>query len=109
MSRRPLLALVLAAGLTLASFAVPARARVTYAEIMGCERGCEVAAAGFPLPFVADYPGLSVAHTVWWGGVLLGEDRVLPGPLAGSFAFWLAVSWLGVWLGGRAARRSRAG
>ena len=83
---------------------------MVYPDIMGCETGCEVVAAGFPVPYVADYPGFSPGNSV---GLLeafvFGMDRVLWGPLALSFAFWLAVAALvaGVWGRGVGVRASR--
>lgn len=102
--RRALLTAALAFGLTLASLVVPGRVTMTYGEIMGCEQGCDVVAAGFPFAFVVDYPGISVVGSVSWSGALLGEDKLLPGRLAASFAFWLAVGVVLV----RASERLRA-
>ena len=45
-----LIALVLT-GLTLL---VPTQTHIVRADIMGCEQGCPVAAAGFPMPFLVD-------------------------------------------------------
>lgn len=45
-----LIALVLT-GLTLL---VPTQTQIVRADTMGCEQGCLVAAAGFPMPFLVD-------------------------------------------------------
>ena len=52
---------------------------MSYPEIMGCERACEVATVGFPVTFILDYPGLSPAGSVDLVGAVLGLDRVLWG------------------------------
>jgi len=83
--------------LTLASTVVPGHTRMSYPDIMGCERTCEVTAAGLPLPFIADYPGLSPANSASLTGAIFGLDRVLWGRSVGALAFWLVVSAAGVW------------
>ena len=72
----------------------PRRITVKYADIMGCEEGCEVAAAGFPDHIIAHYPGLSPVGSADLTGALLGIDRILWGRAAAAFAFWAAVSLL---------------
>ena len=81
---------------------------MTYPDILGCERACEVAAAGLPVPFIADYPGLSPVNSADLVGALLGLDRVLWGRAATALAFWGAVSVLVVWAAGRVRARRRA-
>ena len=49
--------LVLAVGVTLASSGISRTVSATVPGIMGCEKSCQVAAAGWPLPYVIDYPG----------------------------------------------------
>ena len=98
LNRRSLLAVaVLGASLTALSFNVDGHATVVYSDIMGCESGCEQPAAGWPVPFVVDYPGLSPSGSVgglWevWSGI----DKVFWGRLAASFAFWLAAAAVAV-------------
>jgi hypothetical protein len=59
---------------------------------MGCETGCEVAAAGWPAPYLVDYPGISVVGTANLSGALLGEDKFHLLPFALTFLFWTALS-----------------
>jgi hypothetical protein len=73
---------------TLISTVVPGSARVTYPDIMGCEFGCEVAAVGFPFPFIIDYPGISPGHSADLTGALLGVDQVNWGRAAATFSVW---------------------
>jgi hypothetical protein len=82
---------VSAACATLASTAWNGTTDATYAEIMGCENSCKVAAAGWPVPFIADYPGLSPAGSASLFGAAMGEDIVQPLPLAASLLFWLVI------------------
>lgn len=99
LNRRSLLAVaVLGVALTVLSFNVDGHATVTYGDIMGCESGCEQPAAGWPVPFVVDYPGLSPSGSVggFWE-IWFGIDKVFWGRLAASFAFWLAVSAAVMW------------
>ena len=72
--------LVLSGGLMLAllSSAKAGSASATYSEIMGCEQSCEVAAGGWPVPYLVDYPGISVVGSVDLMGGLLGEDHFRP-------------------------------
>ena len=85
--------LALASALTLLSTLQPAEGQATYSEIMGCEQSCRVAAAGWPFPYLVDYPGLSVAGSADLVGALLGEDRWRLVPLALTFLFWAAVAF----------------
>ena len=77
--------------LALASSIHAGRARAVYAEIMGCEVGCEVAAAGWPMPYLVDYPGISVVGSVDLFGALMGEDKFHLLPFAGTALFWTAA------------------
>jgi hypothetical protein len=68
---------------------------------MGCEAGCEVAAAGWPAPYVVDYPGISVVGSADLLGALVGEDKFRLLPFLMGVLFWsllAAVSRL-LWLG----------
>jgi hypothetical protein len=98
--------LVPACGVVLAllSSAQPGRARATYSEIMGCERSCEVAAAGWPMPYLIDYPGISVVGSANLSGALLGEDHFRWGAFALTWLFWTAVSTAFLFLWRRVTR-----
>ena len=97
----------LAAVLVAASVHMPGRVTVVYDDVDGCQHGCEVAAGGWPLAFVADYPGLSVADDVSLWGVADGSDRLLAGRAAVAAMFWFAVSAAAL-TAVRRARRSLA-
>jgi hypothetical protein len=90
------LAIATGLALTLLSTGMAGKARATYSEIMGCETGCEVAAAGWPVPFLVDYPGLSVTGAANLLGALAGEDHFRLLPFCLSLLFWIAVAALGV-------------
>ncbi len=96
----------LAASLTLASVAIPGRVTVRYADIEGCAQGCDVAAGGFPVPLIADYPGISPVGSVDGSGALVGMDVVSWGRFAGTFGVWLALS-VAVWSPGAVRSRGR--
>jgi hypothetical protein len=90
---------------TLASSVVGGTVSATYPDIMGCESGCMVAAGGWPVPYLVDYPGISPVGSVALTDALLGIDTIRPAGLAATFVFWLAASALAVWLPVRARRR----
>ena len=88
--RRCLLAALVALCLTLATSARQIDTMARYPDIMGCEAACEVAAAGWPFPYLVDYPGLSPVGSVSLIGALLGMDILRPGALAATFLCWWA-------------------
>jgi hypothetical protein len=65
-----------------------------------------VIVAGWPLPFIYDKPGLSVANSVAWSGAMLGEDQFRPWPFLGNVAIYFVVFWL-IRIVVRSAHRSR--
>lgn len=87
-------AAVVALGLaaTLASSAVRQQTVARYADIDGCVSGCEVVAAGWPLPYIVDHPGLSPAREASLAGAVLGVDRWRPEALALDLALWTALA-----------------
>lgn len=84
---------VVAVTLTVLSTAVPGTITAVYPDITGCEAGCEVAAAGFPIPFVADYPAVSPAASATAAGALLGVDQVHWLRAIATFAAWVAFAF----------------
>ncbi len=90
--------------LTTLSGWVPRQVTTRYPDIMGCERGCQVAAGGWPVPFVVDYPGISPVGSVSISGGLMGEDRMRWGAFAASWALWLSVGGLAIGVVGRSRR-----
>lgn len=93
------------AALALASSAVPGTAWATYSEIMGCEQGCRVAAAGWPFPYLVDYPGISVVGSADLSGALVGEDHFLLLPFGLTLGCWLAAAFAALLLWRRARGR----
>ena len=75
--------------------------------VMGCEDGCGVVAAGWPVPFVVDDPALSPVHSVSLIGVLDGTDEVRWSSLAVTLGFWLAVGVVVSEFAWRAVGRTR--
>lgn len=78
--------------LALLSSLVPGAVSATYSEIMGCELSCRVAAAGWPFPYLVDYPGISVVGSADLSGALVGEDHFQLLPFCLTLAFWLAAA-----------------
>lgn len=68
------------------------RSEATYSEIMGCELSCDVAAAGWPAPYLIDYPGISVVGSANLSGALLGEDHFRLLPFLLTLLFWTAAA-----------------
>ena len=89
--KRAMLLLGAALLLALLSSAKAGRVWATYSEIMGCEERCDVAAAGWPAPYLVDYPGISVANSADLTGALVGEDKFRLAPFLLTTLFWLAV------------------
>jgi hypothetical protein len=69
--------LVLATLATLASSAKRGHATVNYPDVEACSAGCTVAAAGWPFPYLADYPGQSPAGRTSLAEAITGNDHVL--------------------------------
>jgi hypothetical protein len=78
--------------LTLLSSAKGGETSATYSEIMGCEQSCPVAAAGWPFPYLVDYPGISVVGSADLSGALVGEDKFRLLPFVLTLAFWTAAA-----------------
>jgi hypothetical protein len=78
----------------LSSFLSKSRAMATYPDIMGCEVSCDVAAAGWPLAFLRDYPGMSVVNRVDLVEVLLAADKLSWPAFLGNTLIWSAAVWL---------------
>jgi hypothetical protein len=98
--------LVAGSGLALLTTLAPSRqALASFPEIMGCETACPVAAAGWPLVFLRDYPGMSVVNRVDLVEVLLAADRFDWAPFLLNVLFWSALTWLGLRLAARSRRR----
>ena len=87
------LGLVLALG---SSFVAAGTAVAIYPDIMGCERGCVVAASGWPLRYARDYPGLSVAGRTDAFEAWLGGDRLDRAPFLLDWGLWSAIVWLAI-------------
>lgn len=96
--RSILFVLAAATALALASSAIPGRATVNYPDIDGCAAGCTVAAAGWPFPYLADYPGLSPAGKASLVEATTGSDHVLWTSFVASWLAWAALVGLLTWL-----------
>ena len=93
-----LLTVACSAVATILSTISDGRSIARYADIMGCESGCDVAAAGWPGPFVIDYPGLSPTGSAGLLGLLIGSDKFNSAAFVLSWSFWLALSFLMLFL-----------
>jgi hypothetical protein len=89
--KKVLLAAGLGFVLALGSSAVPGRAWASYPEVMGCEQRCEVAASGWPLPYIIDYPGLSSSGVANLVGALVGSDHLRILPFGATWVLWSVV------------------
>jgi hypothetical protein len=102
MRKRSVLFVFLAAtALALGSSAIRGHTTVNYQDIDGCMSGCTVAAAGWPFPYLADYPGLSPAGSASLAQAVTGSDHVLWTSLVASWLAWAALVGLLAWLLGR--------
>ena len=99
--RTVLLTLVAATILVLATSAISSRATVNYPDVDGCAAGCTVAAAGWPFPYLVDYPGISPAGSVSLTEAAFGSDHVLWTSFVASWLAWAVPVVLLVWLLGR--------
>lgn len=73
------------------STTVKSKVSAQYADIMGCEISCVVAAAGWPVPFIIDYPGLSPVGSADFLGLTLGADKLRPDSLVTTGLCWAAA------------------
>ena len=85
--RIALLALLLVA----ASSSVPGERLEHYADIYECISQCRVAAAGFPFPYILDYPGLSPTHSADLWGAIIGIDKFRSGPFCADVAVYFML------------------
>jgi hypothetical protein len=102
-----ILALALGLVLALLSSAKAGKAWAIYGDIDGCVDGCEVAAAGWPLPYLVDYPGLSVGGSVDLVGAILGQNHLRPLLFSITLLFWTLAAVAGLVLLRRLAAKSR--
>ena len=97
----PVRSLLLAVGVAAvglaASTAVKGHVVAADPSVMGCEAGCAVVAAGWPVPFIADGFATSPRDRADLAGALFGEDDWRGRALAASFAVWLVASLCAVW------------
>ena len=106
--RRWILAPLAGLALTLLSSAKAGESSATYSEIMGCEQKCQVAAAGWPFPYLVDYPGISVVGSADLSGAFVGEDKFRLLPFVLTLAFWTAAAMVAALLRRRAAVAARS-
>lgn len=78
----------------LSTFVGKRSATAVYPDIMGCENGCEVAATGWPLIFVKDYLGMSVAQKADILEVWFAADQLSWVPFLTNVTVWAVLSFL---------------
>jgi hypothetical protein len=61
--------------LAILSSVLPGKRIEHYGDILSCIPKCQVVAAGFPFPYIADYPGLSPTRSADLSGVMIGVDK----------------------------------
>lgn len=76
--------------MTFASISIKGSTHATYLDV-GCAGSCRVAAAGFPFPFIADYPGISPTGSVSLFEAFIGVDHFLISPFVASYICWVAL------------------
>jgi hypothetical protein len=81
-------AVVAATVLALASSAITGHVTVNYPDVEGCAAGCRVAGAGWPFPYLADYPGLSPAGSASLRGAVAEDDHVLWTSFVATWGSW---------------------
>lgn len=89
-----LIQMLVALVLTYLSLLVPAQTQVMRPEIMGCEQDCQVAAAGFPMPYVVDgviSPVDSVSMNPF-DLLFIHLDEFVLINFVISYIFWLALT-----------------
>ena len=100
MRKRSIIVLVFVVStlLALASSAIHRHTTVNYRDVEGCSAGCTVAAAGWPFPYLADYPGLSPAGRASLMEAISGSDHVLWTSFVATWVAWTvaigALAWL---------------
>lgn len=92
------IALLLSLITTIASSAINSEVTATYADIMGCESGCSVVAAGWPFPYLVDYPAISPVGSVSLLNGFLGIDRIWIIQLFESFFVWFIFIGIAIWI-----------
>lgn len=101
---RVLAALVLGIAATLATSVVDQPTVARYADIDHCVAGCTVAAAGWPLPYLVDYPGLSPANEASLAGAFSSVDRWRLESFAVDLVAWTLLAFVAIALLRRARR-----
>ena len=86
--------LLLALALSYASLFFTSRSVWQFSDIMGCEKECIVKAAGWPVPYFYDYPGMSVGNRVEVDplSIFFGPDKFRLSGFVSTFLFWLLTA-----------------
>ena len=79
--------------LTYASLLFTSQGVWTFDDIMGCESACIVKAAGWPVPYFYDYPGMSVGNRVEVDplSIFIGPDKFRISGFLPTLLFWALV------------------
>lgn len=86
--------LLLALALSYGSLFFTTRSVWQFSDIMGCETECIVKAAGWPVPYFYDYPGMSVGNRVEVDplSIFVGPDKFRLSGFVPTFIFWLLAA-----------------
>lgn len=79
----------------LLSSLVPREVFVVLPWDMGCDKGCMMVAAGWPMAYLVDHDGISPVGSVSLVMGLIGEDHLWPGAFFLTWLFWFLASLLG--------------
>lgn len=88
----------------LSTFVASRSALVAYPEILGCEKGCNVVATGWPFTFVSDYLGMSVVNSADITEVWFAADRFSWEPFLLNVGVWALASSAIMWVTRRIIR-----
>ena len=79
--------------LTYASLLFTSQGVWKFDDIMGCETACIVKAAGWPVPYFYDYPGMSVGNRVEVDpiSIFIGPDKFRLSGFFPTLLFWALV------------------
>jgi hypothetical protein len=74
-----------------ASSQISGTVNAVYPDVMGCESGCIVTSAGWPFPYLVDYPGISPVGSVSLIDAVLGIDRLQIVGLLTDLVVWCCI------------------
>ena len=89
---------ILALLLVLLTGFIPNKSWQVYPHIFGCEEGCYMVSAGYPISYIVDNPNSSPANSASLYGALIWDDNFFIGKFLLSYLFWVLLTSLGYFL-----------